>query len=41
MGQNWDWMEEQGKNTVLLTIAQPVIPIIKIVTEAGNMARSG
>jgi isopenicillin-N N-acyltransferase-like protein len=41
MGQNWDWMEEQKTNIVLLTIAQPGYPVIKIVTEAGIIGKIG
>lgn len=41
MGQNWDWMKEQKQNLVILTIAQPGIPVIKIVTEAGIIGKIG
>ncbi|ETS87902.1 hypothetical protein PFICI_01730 [Pestalotiopsis fici W106-1] len=41
MGQNWDWMEEQGCNIVLLTIHQTGMPVIKMVTEAGIIGKIG
>lgn len=41
MGQNWDWMEEQGKNIIFLTIRQSGMPVIKMVTEAGIIGKIG
>ena len=41
LGQNWDWMEAQKSNLVLLTIAQPDKPMIKMVTEAGITCKMG
>lgn len=41
MGQNWDWMEEQGQNIIFLTIHQPGLPIVKMVTEAGIIGKIG
>lgn len=41
LGQNWDWMEEQKPNIIILTIAQDPFPIIKMVTEAGILGKIG
>lgn len=41
MGQNWDWMEEQKENIILLTIEQIGMPVIKMVTEAGIIGKIG
>lgn len=41
LGQNWDWMEEQKENLVLLTIACPGTPTIKMVTEGGIIGKIG
>ncbi|KAH8808818.1 acyl-coenzyme A:6-aminopenicillanic acid acyl-transferase-domain-containing protein [Xylogone sp. PMI_703] len=41
MGQNWDWMEEQGHNLIQLTIIQKDLPTIKMVTEAGIIGKIG
>ena len=41
MAQNWDWMEEQSPNLLLLTIIQPDKPTIKMVTEAGIIGKIG
>jgi isopenicillin-N N-acyltransferase-like protein len=41
MGQNWDWMEAQKKNVVLLHIKQPDKPDIKLITEAGLIGKIG
>lgn len=41
MGQNWDWMEGQSQNLVLLTIQKSKSPVIKMVTEAGIIGKIG
>ncbi|KAK4505393.1 hypothetical protein PRZ48_003356 [Zasmidium cellare] len=41
LGQNWDWMERQRENLVLLTVEQPGKPTIKMVTEAGIIGKIG
>ncbi|EME86512.1 uncharacterized protein MYCFIDRAFT_88844 [Pseudocercospora fijiensis CIRAD86] len=41
LAQNWDWMEEQKPNLVLLTIRQHGKPTIKMVTEAGLIGKIG
>lgn len=41
LAQNWDWMEQQRENLVLLTIQQPAKPAIKMVTEAGIIGKIG
>ena len=42
LAQNWDWMEAQKKNLVLLTVRQEGgRPTIKMVTEAGLIGKIG
>ncbi|KAF7186408.1 Acyl-coenzyme A:6-aminopenicillanic-acid-acyltransferase 40 kDa form [Pseudocercospora fuligena] len=41
LAQNWDWMENQKKNLVLLTIRRQSKPTIKMVTEAGLIGKIG
>ncbi|OAQ89005.1 N-terminal nucleophile aminohydrolases (Ntn hydrolases) [Purpureocillium lilacinum] len=41
LGQNWDWKEEQGENLIQLTITQPDLPAIKMITEAGIIGKIG
>lgn len=41
LGQNWDWMEEQGANLIMLHIIQPSKPSIKMITEAGIIGKIG
>lgn len=41
LAQNWDWMEEQKGNLVVLTIVQQDKPTIKMVTEAGLLGKIG
>ncbi|KAF2165249.1 hypothetical protein M409DRAFT_67494 [Zasmidium cellare ATCC 36951] len=41
LAQNWDWMERQRENLVLLTVQQPEKPTIKMVTEAGIIGKIG
>lgn len=41
LAQNWDWMEEQKENLVILTIIQSESPTIKMVTEAGLIGKIG
>lgn len=41
LGQNWDWMEAQKANLILLTVEQPGKPTIKMVTEAGIIGKIG
>jgi isopenicillin-N N-acyltransferase like protein len=41
LAQNWDWMEEQKANLIILTIEQPKKPTIKMVTEAGIIGKIG
>ncbi|KAK5057851.1 hypothetical protein LTR84_011852 [Exophiala bonariae] len=42
MGQNWDWMEEQKENLLLLTIiSEGSLPKITMVTEAGIIGKIG
>jgi len=41
LGQNWDWMEEQKQNLIVLTIIQEDLPTIKMITEAGIMGKIG
>lgn len=45
LAQNWDWMEAQKENLVVLSIgeqsAEPQIPAIKMVTEAGIIGKIG
>ncbi|CAK7269395.1 hypothetical protein SEPCBS119000_003546 [Sporothrix epigloea] len=38
---NWDWMEEQKENLVLVHIAQPGRPSIKYLAEAGLIGKIG
>ncbi|KAF2101746.1 AAT-domain-containing protein [Rhizodiscina lignyota] len=39
--QNWDWMEEQKPNVVLLHIKQEGKPTIKLLTESGQLGKIG
>lgn len=41
LAQNWDWMEEQKGNLIILTVVQPDKPTIKMVTEAGLIGKIG
>jgi len=41
LGQNWDWMEAQKPNLILVTIQQASKPTIKMVTEAGLIGKIG
>ncbi|KAK5171367.1 uncharacterized protein LTR77_004511 [Saxophila tyrrhenica] len=41
LAQNWDWMEAQKANLVVLTIKQEGKPGIKLVTEAGLIGKIG
>jgi isopenicillin-N N-acyltransferase-like protein len=43
LGQNWDWMVEQGQNLVVCHISQPGtgIPDLSMVTEAGIIGKIG
>jgi len=41
LAQNWDWMEAQKENLVVLTIEQQKKPTIKMVTEAGLIGKIG
>ncbi|KAF2966018.1 hypothetical protein GQX73_g7562 [Xylaria multiplex] len=43
LGQNWDWMVEQGPNLVICHISQPGtgIPDFSMVTEAGIIGKIG
>ena len=41
LAQNWDWMEAQKENLIIMTIAQPGKPTIKMVTEAGLIGKIG
>ncbi|KAJ5629882.1 hypothetical protein N7528_003539 [Penicillium herquei] len=41
LAQNWDWMEEQKQNLIILDIASDKIPRIKMVTEAGIIGKIG
>lgn len=41
LAQNWDWMEAQKKNPIVLTITQAEKPTIKMVTEAGLIGKIG
>ncbi|KAG0645132.1 Acyl-coenzyme A:6-aminopenicillanic-acid-acyltransferase 29 kDa subunit [Hyphodiscus hymeniophilus] len=41
LGQNWDWMEEQKANIIVLTIKQESFPAIKMVTEGGIIGKIG
>jgi len=35
------WKEEQGENLIQLTITQPDLPAIKMITEAGIIGKIG
>ncbi|KAG9228000.1 acyl-coenzyme A:6-aminopenicillanic acid acyl-transferase-domain-containing protein [Amylocarpus encephaloides] len=39
LGQNWDWQTSQSPNLIALTIHQPSLPTIKILTEAGIIGK--
>ncbi|OOQ82086.1 putative Acyl-coenzyme A:6-aminopenicillanic-acid-acyltransferase 40 kDa form [Penicillium brasilianum] len=41
LAQNWDWMEEQKQNLVILDITRDDGPRIKMVTEAGIIGKIG
>ncbi|KAK4549705.1 hypothetical protein LTR36_005006 [Oleoguttula mirabilis] len=41
LAQNWDWMEAQKENLIILTIEQQGKPTIKMVTEAGLIGKIG
>ncbi|KAI0184018.1 acyl-coenzyme A:6-aminopenicillanic acid acyl-transferase-domain-containing protein [Xylaria flabelliformis] len=43
LGQNWDWMVEQGRNLVVCHVSQPGtgIPDFSMVTEAGIIGKIG
>ncbi|GAB7361411.1 hypothetical protein MBLNU230_g1467t1 [Neophaeotheca triangularis] len=41
LAQNWDWMERQKENLIVLTIEQVSRPTIKMVTEAGLIGKIG
>ncbi|TGJ83034.1 hypothetical protein E0Z10_g5749 [Xylaria hypoxylon] len=43
LGQNWDWMVEQGQNLVICHVSQPGtgIPDFSMVTEAGIIGKIG
>ncbi|KAK0943426.1 hypothetical protein LTR29_005009 [Friedmanniomyces endolithicus] len=41
LAQNWDWMEAQKENLIILTIEQQNNPTIKMVTEAGLIGKIG
>ncbi|CAK7213615.1 hypothetical protein SBRCBS47491_001865 [Sporothrix bragantina] len=41
LAQNWDWMEEQKENLVLVHITQPGLPSIKYLAEAGLVGKIG
>jgi len=41
LAQNWDWMEAQKENIIILTIEQEGKPTIKMVTEAGLIGKIG
>ncbi|KAI1193364.1 peptidase C45 acyl-coenzyme A:6-aminopenicillanic acid acyl-transferase-like protein [Nemania serpens] len=43
LGQNWDWMPEQGPNLIICHVSQPGtgIPDFSMVTEAGIMGKIG
>lgn len=41
LAQNWDWMEAQKANLIVLTIVQQDKPAIKMVTEAGLIGKIG
>ncbi|KAK3076489.1 hypothetical protein LTS18_012871, partial [Coniosporium uncinatum] len=41
LAQNWDWMEQQKANLVMLSIQQAGKPHIKMITEAGLIGKIG
>ncbi|KAI1418766.1 peptidase C45 acyl-coenzyme A:6-aminopenicillanic acid acyl-transferase-like protein [Xylaria sp. FL1777] len=43
LGQNWDWMVEQGQNLIICHISQPrtTVPDFSMVTEAGIIGKIG
>ncbi|TKX18515.1 hypothetical protein C1H76_9304 [Elsinoe australis] len=41
LAQNWDWMEGQKENLVLMTVQGEGKPVIKMVTEAGLVGKIG
>ncbi|KAI0444001.1 peptidase C45 acyl-coenzyme A:6-aminopenicillanic acid acyl-transferase-like protein [Xylaria telfairii] len=43
LGQNWDWMVEQGRNLIICHVSQPGtgIPDFSMVTEAGIIGKIG
>ncbi|KIW56362.1 hypothetical protein PV05_05027 [Exophiala xenobiotica] len=41
LGQNWDWMERQKENLIILKISQPGKPSIQMITEAGIIGKIG
>ncbi|PNS14151.1 Meiotically up-regulated protein 70 protein [Sphaceloma murrayae] len=41
LAQNWDWMEAQKENLVLMTVRKEGCPAIKMVTEAGLIGKIG
>lgn len=43
LGQNWDWMVEQGQNLIICHVSQPGtgIPDFSMVTEAGIIGKIG
>ncbi|CAK7233958.1 hypothetical protein SCUCBS95973_008772 [Sporothrix curviconia] len=41
LAQNWDWMEEQKENLVLVHITQPGLPSVKYLAEAGLVGKIG
>ncbi|KAB8224584.1 acyl-coenzyme A:6-aminopenicillanic acid acyl-transferase-domain-containing protein [Aspergillus novoparasiticus] len=41
LAQNWDWMEEQKQNLIILEITRDDGPRIKMITEAGIIGKIG
>ncbi|PLB39136.1 AAT-domain-containing protein [Aspergillus candidus] len=41
LAQNWDWMEEQKQNLLVLNIVSDTGPRIKMITEAGIIGKIG
>lgn len=41
LAQNWDWMEAQKSQLIILTIIQDDKPTIKMITEAGLIGKIG
>ncbi|KIW17136.1 hypothetical protein PV08_04327 [Exophiala spinifera] len=41
LGQNWDWMEQQKENLIIVKIAQFGKPSIQMITEAGIIGKIG